>query len=124
MIVYRLKKFKKDSLLGDTTHAIDFAASLIIESGSLYLIPAIAHFVVWWTPNDFAINVISDIVRCFIISLLTDIDELIHTLQNIPILAIAFNLIIIRLAKHRDREHGNTYKSEDIDETRSSELVA
>ncbi|KAF5316814.1 hypothetical protein D9619_006884 [Psilocybe cf. subviscida] len=59
-------------------------SSLIVESGSLYLTTGIAHFVVWWTPNNFAINLVSNI--------------------NIPIIGIAFNLILIQLAQHRAEE--------------------
>lgn len=66
MIVYRLWRLKRESIFGCTTQTIDFASSLILESGGLYLIPAISHFVVWWTPNNFAINVIGNIV-CFFI---------------------------------------------------------
>lgn len=62
MIIHQLRKFKRESVFGGTSQTIDFAASLIIESGALYLVPAIAHFVVWWTQDDFAINLVSDIV--------------------------------------------------------------
>ncbi|KAF5328200.1 hypothetical protein D9619_013363 [Psilocybe cf. subviscida] len=114
MIIYRLLRFKQESVFGGATRTIDFATSLIIESGSLYLIPAISHFVVWWTPNNFAINVLGNI--------------------NAPILGIVFNLIIIKIAKHRAQEEGtsmrvteiqfqheNTVKTEDNGDTQSSE---
>ncbi|KAF5316815.1 hypothetical protein D9619_006885 [Psilocybe cf. subviscida] len=86
MIIYRLWRLDQETTFGRSRRAIRFAASLIIESGSLYLTTGIAHFVVWWTPNNFAINVVSNI--------------------NIPVIGIAFNLILIRLAQHRaDEEH-------------------
>jgi hypothetical protein len=63
MIIRRLYQFSGDTFSSESTHSIKFVASLIIESGALYLVAGIAHFVAWWTPNDFAIAVISNIVR-------------------------------------------------------------
>jgi hypothetical protein len=88
MIIRRLYQFSRDTFSSESTHSIKFVASLIIESGALYLVAGIAHFVAWWTPNDFAIAVISNI--------------------NIPVIGIAFNLIIIRLAQHRAEEDRKT----------------
>lgn len=76
MIIYRLRKFKRDSLFGGATQTIDFAASLTIESGALYLVPAIAHFVVWWTQNNFAINLASGIVSCINCNFYCHVDHL------------------------------------------------
>jgi len=88
MIIRRLCHLSRDTFSDESTRVIKFVASLIIESGALYLVAGIAHFVAWWTPNDFAIAVISNI--------------------NIPVIGIAFNLIIIRLAQHRAEEDRKT----------------
>lgn len=88
MITRRLYQLSRDVFSSESTRSIKFVASLVIESGALYLVAGIAHFVAWWTPNDFAIAVISNI--------------------NIPVIGIAFNLMIIRLAQHRADEDRKT----------------
>ncbi|KAF8186825.1 hypothetical protein BJ912DRAFT_970918 [Pholiota molesta] len=55
------------------------------SSGFLYFSTTIAHFVVWFTPNDLAIRIASEI--------------------NIPTIGIAFNLILIRAGQNRAREN-------------------
>lgn len=65
MIVRRLHQLSRDAFSKDSMRSIKSVTFLIIESGVLYLVAGIAHFVVWWTPNDFAIAVISNIVRPF-----------------------------------------------------------
>ncbi|KAF8893174.1 hypothetical protein CPB84DRAFT_1320597 [Gymnopilus junonius] len=62
---------------------------IIIESGVIYLLVTIPHFIVWWTTDNLAIVILGWI--------------------NLPIVGSAFNLIIIRSAKHRAEEcHGST----------------
>ncbi|TFK32657.1 hypothetical protein BDQ12DRAFT_670882 [Crucibulum laeve] len=65
----------------DSLREFKFLIRVITESGFLYLAILIAHFVVWFTPNAFAIVMVSD--------------------MNAPITGIAFNLILIRTSKRR-----------------------
>lgn len=62
MIVRRIYLVSRDSRAVTSIDQLRFTMRVLIESGFLYLATAIAHFVVWWTPNAFAISVISGIV--------------------------------------------------------------
>ncbi|KAF8959370.1 hypothetical protein BDZ97DRAFT_1922901 [Flammula alnicola] len=84
MIVRRIYLVAKASKASSSAHQLRFTMRILIESGFLYLATAIAHFVVWWTPNAFAISVISGI--------------------NLSVTGIAFNLILIRAAQGRVEE--------------------
>jgi len=87
-IIYRIWKVaKRSSKYGASAAQIRFVMRVLIESGVLYLSTTIAHFVVWWTPNSFAIGLISSI--------------------NLQIIGIAFNLIFVRTSQRRvDEEAG------------------
>ncbi|TFK38789.1 hypothetical protein BDQ12DRAFT_735423 [Crucibulum laeve] len=82
MIVYRIwtaawhENAEKDSL-----QEFKSIIHIIIESGALYLVITIAHFVVWFTPHPFAIVMMDGI--------------------NLPIIGIAFNLILIRTSERK-----------------------
>ncbi|PPQ96834.1 hypothetical protein CVT26_006003 [Gymnopilus dilepis] len=58
---------------------------IIIESGVIYLLITIPHFIVWFTTSNLAIVILGWI--------------------NLPVVGSAFNLIIIRSAKHRVEEY-------------------
>lgn len=62
MIARRLDCISDDCKANTSVHRLKFLMRVIIESGFLYLATAIAHFVVWWTPNTYAIAIISRIV--------------------------------------------------------------
>lgn len=64
--------------------SLRFVARVITESGLLYLTITIIHLVVWFTPSTYAISVVSNI--------------------NLPIIGIAYNLIIIRTFHKRADE--------------------
>uniref|UniRef100_A0A8H7XMG4 Uncharacterized protein n=1 Tax=Psilocybe cubensis TaxID=181762 RepID=A0A8H7XMG4_PSICU len=85
MIVRKISSVSKRTDATSTSDsALSFAMRVLIESGVIYLATAIAHFVVWWTPNAFAIAIISD--------------------MNLGVTGIAFNLILIRVAQRRVEE--------------------
>ncbi|TFK33879.1 hypothetical protein BDQ12DRAFT_727404 [Crucibulum laeve] len=81
MIVYRIWTAAHESIGTDSLREFKFIIRVITESGVLYLAIIIAHFVVWFTPNAFAIVMVSN--------------------MNLPIIGIAFNLILIRTSKRR-----------------------
>ncbi|KAF9450645.1 hypothetical protein P691DRAFT_809928 [Macrolepiota fuliginosa MF-IS2] len=58
-----------------------FIARSVAESGLIYMSISMAHFVVWFTSANFAIQIIS--------------------ILNVPLIGIAFNLILIRTAHSR-----------------------
>ncbi|KAH9475516.1 hypothetical protein JR316_0012631 [Psilocybe cubensis] len=91
MIVRKISSVSKKSEAGGTSvSALRFTMRVLVESGALYLTTAIAHFVVWWTPNAFAISIISD--------------------MNLGVTGIAFNLILIRVAQRRvDEEKSSDF---------------
>ncbi|TFK41536.1 hypothetical protein BDQ12DRAFT_663607 [Crucibulum laeve] len=82
MIVLRIWKAAKLSDSFNTgTKDLRFAIRILVESGALYLVVTIPHFIVWWTPNSMAIVLMGWI--------------------NLPVVCSAYNLIIIRIFKHR-----------------------
>jgi len=83
MIVYRIWKMTKRRPEESVDAPLDlrFIIRILAESGVLYLLVTIPHFIAWWTKNDMAITVLAWI--------------------NVPITCSAFNLIIIRTARHR-----------------------
>ncbi|KAF8185151.1 hypothetical protein BJ912DRAFT_973717 [Pholiota molesta] len=84
MIIRRIYLVTEGSKGSTSIHQLRFTMRILIESGFLYLATAIAHLVVWWTPNAYAISVISGI--------------------NLSVTGIAFNLILIRAAQRRVEE--------------------
>jgi hypothetical protein len=62
MIVRRIYLVVTESKGSPLIRQLQLTMRILIESGALYLAVAIAHFVVWWTPNAYAISVISGIV--------------------------------------------------------------
>ncbi|KAF9004290.1 hypothetical protein BDQ17DRAFT_1424729 [Cyathus striatus] len=79
LIVYRIWSVTRIS--ESSSSSLLFVMRVVVESGFLYLAIAVAHFVTWWTPSNFAIVIVSYI--------------------NIPIIGITFNLISIRTAKFK-----------------------
>ncbi|KDR77432.1 hypothetical protein GALMADRAFT_209796 [Galerina marginata CBS 339.88] len=80
---------KSSSKSGISTGHLRFVMRVLVESGGLYLAIATIHFLVWFTPSEFAISVLSSI--------------------NLPIIGIAFNLILMRTNKKRvDEEMGSS----------------
>ncbi|KAF8887453.1 hypothetical protein CPB84DRAFT_1826903 [Gymnopilus junonius] len=89
-IIFRIWDVARNSSkFGTSTHQLRFVMRVLIESGVLYLTIAIIHFLVWWTPNSFAISVSSAI------------SVLAIYVQNLPIIGIAFNLILMRTYHRR-----------------------
>ncbi|TFK41510.1 hypothetical protein BDQ12DRAFT_733035 [Crucibulum laeve] len=84
MIVYRIWKVSKASEVNASIKDLRFAIRVLVESGALYLIVTIPHFIVWWTTNSLAIVLMGWI--------------------NLPVVCSAFNLILIRIARHRAEE--------------------
>ncbi|KAF8178704.1 hypothetical protein BJ912DRAFT_1146192 [Pholiota molesta] len=82
--IYLVARVSKASVAKPAIHQLQFVMRILIESGSLYLAVAIAQFISWWTPNGYAIFIISSI--------------------NMSMTGIAFNLILIRAARHRVEE--------------------
>ncbi len=70
MIVRRIYLVARASKASTGTLQLRFVMRILTESGALYLATEIAHFVVWFTPNSFAISVISDLVRSTIMRLI------------------------------------------------------
>ena len=66
MIIYRLWTAAKDeNSVGGPSHDLRFIMRVFIESGLLYLLVTIPHFIVWWTnsaPTSAAILVLGWIV--------------------------------------------------------------
>ncbi|KAF9451091.1 hypothetical protein P691DRAFT_787881 [Macrolepiota fuliginosa MF-IS2] len=64
-----------------------FIARCIVESGLISMSISLAHFVVWFTSANFAIEIVRII--------------------NVPLIGIAFNLILIRIAYSRREDLGD-----------------
>ncbi|KAF8178727.1 hypothetical protein BJ912DRAFT_1146209 [Pholiota molesta] len=98
MIVRRIYVVARGSKASVAIHQLKFVMRILIESGSLYLAVAIAQFISWWTPNNgYAIFMISSI--------------------NMSMTGIAFNLILIRAARHRVEE-----RQEEVDVVPKSKI--
>ncbi|KIJ41913.1 hypothetical protein M422DRAFT_780142 [Sphaerobolus stellatus SS14] len=81
MIALRIWQVTKKSE-GDTSiQSLRFVMRVLIESGFMYVVVTTSHFVVWWTPNSYAIAIISA--------------------MNTPMTGIGFNLILIRTAEKK-----------------------
>lgn len=109
MIIRRIYLVTEESKGSTSIHQLRFTMRILIESGFLYLATAIAHFVVWWTPNSYAISVISGIVSLFLRFMrcalcFEELTSLSLLLQNLSVTGIAFNLILIRAAQRRVEE--------------------
>ncbi|KAF8993279.1 hypothetical protein BDQ17DRAFT_1331769 [Cyathus striatus] len=89
MIVYRIWRSGTAVKSFMPTEHLSFTMRVLVESGALYLIVAIPHFVVWWTPNSAAI--------------------VFFGWMNLPVAGIAFNLILIRIAKNRAENEKKVY---------------
>jgi len=88
VIAYTLWKTAQadQSRLSETAGKLRFIMRVIIESGAIYLMMTIPHFIVWWTPSNTAILILG--------------------WSNLPVVGSAFNLIIIRTSWHRAKEDG------------------
>ncbi|KIJ24879.1 hypothetical protein M422DRAFT_274243 [Sphaerobolus stellatus SS14] len=79
MIAFRIWRVTKESAVDSASlQSIRFVMRVLIESGFMYVVVTLSHFVVWWTPNTYAIAVVIAL--------------------NIPMTGIGFNLILIRTA--------------------------
>ncbi|KAF9482953.1 hypothetical protein BDN70DRAFT_929607 [Pholiota conissans] len=87
LLMYRIWSAAKKSHGLANVRTLQFTMRILAESGFLYFSTTIAHFIVWFTPNDLAIRIASEI--------------------NIPTIGIAFNLILIRVGYNRAREHAS-----------------
>ncbi|KDR74753.1 hypothetical protein GALMADRAFT_70621, partial [Galerina marginata CBS 339.88] len=62
VIVYYLWKTAQKQSDLTSSGEVRFAMRIIIESGVLYSLVTIPHFIVWWTPSAFAIEIFGWIV--------------------------------------------------------------
>ncbi|KAF9473813.1 hypothetical protein BDN70DRAFT_997441 [Pholiota conissans] len=76
MLMYRIWDATKESRGSSNIKILQFTLRILAESGFLYFSTTVTHFIVWFTPNNMAIRIASEI--------------------NIPTIGIAFNLILIR----------------------------
>ncbi|KDR74688.1 hypothetical protein GALMADRAFT_1334029 [Galerina marginata CBS 339.88] len=93
MIIHRIwRTAHKQSKLQFTSSPTDlqFVIRVLTESGALYLVAAVPHFIVWWTRSNTAI--------------------LIMGWTHLPITCTAFNLILIRTSQHRADDRNNSEK--------------
>ncbi|KAH9476396.1 hypothetical protein JR316_0011971, partial [Psilocybe cubensis] len=67
--------------MSSSTRDLRFVMRVLVESGALYLLITIPHFIVWWTPSSTAI--------------------LILAWTNLPAVGCTFNLIVIRTSQRR-----------------------
>ncbi|KAF9557008.1 hypothetical protein CPC08DRAFT_710733 [Agrocybe pediades] len=86
VILYRIwlhvkEQTKHSAALSASVRELRFIMRVLIESGALYLMITIPHFIVWWTPSTTAI--------------------LIFAWTNLPAVGSAFNLILIRTSQRR-----------------------
>ncbi|KJA22194.1 hypothetical protein HYPSUDRAFT_87628 [Hypholoma sublateritium FD-334 SS-4] len=82
-IVYRIwKAVKIQRNVRSSTRDLDFIARVLFDSGMVYLIVTIPHFIVWWTPNSSAAILVLGWI-------------------NLPVLCSTFNLIVIRTSQYR-----------------------
>ncbi len=63
MIVRRVYLVPPASKASTETVHLQFMMRVLIDSGALYLVTAIAHFVMCFTPNSFAISVRTTAMR-------------------------------------------------------------
>lgn len=65
MLVRRLYQAAKTSETSEAgaDHPFIFAIWVLAESGFLYFVTTLTHFIVWWTPCNIAIRVASQMVR-------------------------------------------------------------
>jgi len=96
MIIYRIWRVTKEveAHASQSTRDLRFVMRVLMESGFLYLVITIAHFAVWFGKNSTAIAALSA--------------------MNVPIIGIAFNLILIRTSQ------GNAIGTSEFTEGKSS----
>jgi hypothetical protein len=102
-ILTAVKNFKT---VQSPVQPLQILLQVLAESGVLYFSTTIAHLAVWFTPSNLGIRILSEIVRVEInlrLSLESSVVDLL-SLQNIPTIGIAFNIILIRAAENRARE--------------------
>ncbi|KAF4612712.1 hypothetical protein D9613_011835 [Agrocybe pediades] len=82
VLVYRIWRAANAQPASATPNTdLRFIVRILIESGAIYALITIPHFVAWWTTSSMAILVLGWI--------------------NLPVVCSAFNLIVIRTARHR-----------------------
>ncbi|KDR74689.1 hypothetical protein GALMADRAFT_141043 [Galerina marginata CBS 339.88] len=87
VIVYTLWKTARVQFTHSASECmveLRFIMRVLIESGALYLVITIPHFIVWWTQSSLAILILG--------------------WTNLPVVGSAFNLILIRTSWHRAKE--------------------
>ncbi|KAF9482986.1 hypothetical protein BDN70DRAFT_874406 [Pholiota conissans] len=83
-LMYRIWSAAKSSYASENVKPFLFVFRILGESGFLYFATTITHFIVWWTPCNLAIRLASQ--------------------MNIPTIAIAFNILLIRVGQNRVKE--------------------
>jgi hypothetical protein len=63
LMIRRLWKSREESEFGSSRRHLEFLIRVFMESGILYLLTSIAHFGIWLSYDNYAIHVISSIVR-------------------------------------------------------------
>lgn len=95
MLLRRIRRAARESVASASGEQFRFVARSIMESGIIYMTISLAHFFVWFGYNNLAVKVIS--------------------VLNVPLIGIAFNLILIRAA------HG---RMQDFDDQRVGEFTS
>lgn len=62
MLMYRIWNTAKQSHELANVRTLQFTLRILAESGFLYFSTTIAHLIVWFTPNNLAIRIASEIV--------------------------------------------------------------
>ncbi|KAF9450648.1 hypothetical protein P691DRAFT_809931 [Macrolepiota fuliginosa MF-IS2] len=84
VLIRRMYKTAKESRVFSSVEHFHFLIRIIAESGLLYVSITLAHLLVWFGTDKFAIDIIS--------------------VLNAPIIGIAFNWFLIRMAKNNAEE--------------------
>jgi hypothetical protein len=107
LLVWRIWKTLKhrDNEDGSAPGRLQFLIRIFMESGVFFLSISIAHFLVYFGHDNFAIHMIGTLVRlCKIISYRSLVRADLGFLQNTIVIGIAYNLIIIRVGINRTEE--------------------
>ncbi|KAF9446498.1 hypothetical protein P691DRAFT_803873 [Macrolepiota fuliginosa MF-IS2] len=81
VLIHRIHKVTKQTQGFNSTRNFRYIIRILAESGFLYLSVTLGHFIAWLTTNAMAIEVLSTL--------------------NVPVISIAFHLVIIRSAQNR-----------------------
>ncbi|KXN92329.1 hypothetical protein AN958_08560 [Leucoagaricus sp. SymC.cos] len=81
MLLRRINQAVNETGPSFASRQFRFIARSIVESGFIYMSISLAHFIVWFTYDNLAVRIVA--------------------VLNVPLIGIAFNLILIRAAQRR-----------------------